>query len=108
MARYGGEEFVVLMPHTGQRGAAGVAEVLRHKIKELNLEHARSEIGGCVTIGLGVATAIPERRSSAELLVAAADQAVYEAKRHGRNRVHVFEDSPERALALFQGPHRSV
>jgi len=108
VARYGGEEFVVLMPHTGQRGAAAVAELLRHKVEELNLEHARSGIGDHVTISLGVATAIPERRSSAELLVAAADQAVYEAKRHGRNRVHVFEDSPERALAVFQSPHQPV
>lgn len=106
VARYGGEEFVVLMPHTGQRGAAGVAEKLRHKVEELGLEHARSAVHDRVTISLGVATAIPERRSSPETLVAAADQAVYEAKRLGRNRVHVFEGTPERALARFQGPHR--
>ena len=106
VARYGGEEFVVLMPHTGQRGAAAVAELLRHKIEELNLTHPRSPLGRRVTISVGVATAIPERRSSAELLVAAADQAVYEAKRLGRNRVHLFEGSPERILPVYHGPHR--
>jgi diguanylate cyclase (GGDEF)-like protein len=108
VARYGGEEFVVLMPHTGQRGAAAVADLLRRKIEELNLEHPRSPLGNRVTISLGVATAIPERRSTAELLVAAADQAVYEAKRQGRNRVHVFEGSPERSLAVLQGAHLLV
>lgn len=108
VARYGGEEFVVLMPHTGLHGAAAVAELLRRKVEELKLEHAFSAVHDRVTISVGVATAVPERRSSAELLVAAADQAVYESKRHGRNRVSVFEGSPERALALYQGPHRPV
>jgi diguanylate cyclase (GGDEF)-like protein len=108
VARYGGEEFVVLMPHTGQRGAAAVAELLRHKIEELNLEHPRSPLGKHVTISLGVATALPERRSSAELLVSAADQAVYEAKRLGRNRVQVFEGSPERVLPTLQGAHSVI
>lgn len=107
VARYGGEEFVVLMPHTGQRGAAAVAELLRRKIEELNLEHPRSPLDH-ITISLGVATAIPERRSSAELLVAAADQAVYEAKHQGRNRVHVFEGSLERGQPVLQGPHQLV
>jgi predicted signal transduction protein with EAL and GGDEF domain len=44
-----------------------------------------------VTVSLGVATAVPERRSSSALLLAAADQALYEAKRQGRNRVKVFQ-----------------
>jgi diguanylate cyclase (GGDEF)-like protein len=108
VARYGGEEFVVLMPHTALHGATTVAETLRQRIEELGLEHASSPLTGRVTISLGAATALPERRSSPQSLVAAADHAVYEAKRLGRNRVHAFEGSPERALALEQGPHRST
>jgi diguanylate cyclase (GGDEF)-like protein len=108
VARYGGEEFVVLMPHTGLRGAAGVAEKLRQQIEELNLEHARSDVSNRVTISLGVASAIPERGSSPEQLIAAADRAGYEAKRLGRNRVHVYEGSLEPATSLFQGPHRPL
>src|SRR5262245_53215170 len=105
VARYGGEEFVVLMPHTALRGALAVAENLRQQIEGLGLEHVRSPLNGLVTISLGAATALPERRSSPELLVAAADHAVYEAKRMGRNQVCVFEGSTERTLAVFQGPH---
>src|SRR5262249_54688584 len=104
VARYGGEEFVVLMPHTALRGALAVAEALRRRIEELGLEHLHSPLSGRVTISLGAATALPERRSSPELLVAAADQAVYEAKRLGRNRVHALEGVPERVPVLLHGP----
>jgi diguanylate cyclase (GGDEF)-like protein len=107
VARYGGEEFVVLMPHTALRGALAVAETLRRRVEELGLPHARSPLDGRVTISLGAAAALPERRSSPELLVTAADHAVYEAKRLGRNRVCAFEGPPERALALTQGSPRS-
>ncbi len=107
VARYGGEEFVVLLAHTGVRGALVVAETLRKSIEELALEHACSAIRDRVTISLGVAAVVPERGYSAEQLLAAADQAVYQAKREGRNCVRAFQGPPEEARATGRGERRA-
>jgi diguanylate cyclase (GGDEF)-like protein len=90
VARYGGEEFAVIVPHTALRGARTMAEGLRNKVEALGLEHAGSKIHDRVTISAGVACVTPERGLSPESLVVAADRAVYEAKRAGRNRVEVL------------------
>jgi len=94
VARYGGEEFAVIVPHTALHGARAMAERLRRKVETLGLEHPCSQVNDRVTISLGVASATPERSSSPDALIEAADQAVYEAKRAGRNRVKVYEGNP--------------
>ncbi len=108
VARYGGEEFVVLLAHTGLRGAALVAETLRKSIEDLKLEHACSPVRDRVTISVGVASTVPERGSSAEVLLAAADHAAYEAKRAGRNCVRVFHGSPEEVSPVVRPEDSSV
>src|SRR5262249_21713727 len=80
----------VILPHTGTQGAVAVAEELRRHVEDLRLEHVRSPIADHVTISLGVASTVPERRGSADALVAAADRAVYQTKRDGRNRVCLY------------------
>jgi diguanylate cyclase (GGDEF)-like protein len=85
LARYGGEEFAAILPSTPLRGAEAVAEVLRSRVESMATRHPRSP-EGVVTISLGVATAPPGKSSSPEALVAAADEALYRAKRAGRNR----------------------
>lgn len=84
-ARYGGEEFAIILPGTGMGGALFVAHRLLNDIRELHLSHSASPIGR-VTISIGIATAIPGSSSFQEL-IEAADQALYQAKREGRNRV---------------------
>lgn len=90
VARYGGEEFVAILGHTDLSGALSVAEMLRKKVESLRLEHAGSVAQPWVTISVGVASAVPERGKRAELLLAAADQALYRAKAAGRNRVMYY------------------
>ncbi|HKB02220.1 MAG TPA: diguanylate cyclase [Gemmataceae bacterium] len=90
VARYGGEEFAALLAHTSARGAATVGEALRTAVEGLNLEHTGSPFGR-VTISAGVAATVPDRGSAPDRLLAAADNALYEAKSAGRNRVVVFE-----------------
>lgn len=86
-ARYGGEEFVVLMPNTSARGAKAVAERVCARISELRMPHAHSDVAAHVTVSIGVATIHPQPGDDADLLVAAADGALYAAKHAGRNQV---------------------
>lgn len=87
VARYGGEEFVAILPETGVQGALEVAKKMRSQIEGQHIPHKSSKITDHLTISVGVATAIPERGSKPEALIAAADQALYEAKNNGRNQV---------------------
>jgi diguanylate cyclase (GGDEF)-like protein len=85
-ARIGGEEFSILLPDTEIEGAMLVAETVRTYIQRLQLPHVKSPTS-VVTASLGVAASTADRMETAEILVRAADAALYEAKRQGRNRV---------------------
>lgn len=86
-ARYGGEEFTAILPDTDEDGALLVAEGFRRSLAEARLPHATSE-RGYVTASVGVATYMPDNvhRDALEL-IRAADQALYNAKGAGRDRV---------------------
>ncbi len=87
VARYGGEEFAILLPGADTAGAVAVAERVRMAIQAINIVHAEN-VGGAVTISAGAASLIPSRKNNSPAdLVLAADQALYEAKKNGRNRV---------------------
>jgi diguanylate cyclase (GGDEF)-like protein len=87
VCRFGGEEFVVILPTADQAGARSRAERLRTKMKETTVMHQGKSLG-IVTFSLGVAT-FPENGTSPKELMAAADAALYEAKRGGRDQVVV-------------------
>lgn len=87
VARYGGEEFAIILPNTAQKGAMNVAEKIREEIKNLHIEHRASAVSDRVTVSLGISTLIPSVESAPEMLIQAADQALYQAKKQGRDRV---------------------
>jgi diguanylate cyclase (GGDEF)-like protein len=86
VARYGGEEFAVLLPQTDLAGALQVAEQLREGVEALEIPHDAAPQGR-ITASFGVAALTPEPGQRPEILVEAADLALYRAKTEGRNRV---------------------
>jgi diguanylate cyclase (GGDEF)-like protein len=92
VARFGGEEFAMILPNTSLEGARRIAEMVRRAVMDLNLPHPASPGPAYLTISAGVATAI-SGQDTPEKLVKAADQALYMAKRQGRNRVILAPES---------------
>ncbi|MGI4940946.1 MAG: diguanylate cyclase [Janthinobacterium lividum] len=85
-ARYGGEEFAVLLPETDLAGATELADALRIAVRALGLEHTSGS--SVVTISIGAAALLPRQQdASGDVLVQAADRALYQAKAAGRDRV---------------------
>jgi diguanylate cyclase (GGDEF)-like protein len=87
LARYGGEEFSVILPDTELDGAVNVAEAMRESIQSMEISHAKSKVSDFVSISIGVSSVIPLQATEPEILIAAADQALYKAKEDGRNMV---------------------
>jgi diguanylate cyclase (GGDEF)-like protein/PAS domain S-box-containing protein len=87
-ARYGGEEFAVLCPELSLEHAFIVAERIRSKIELYPFEHGSDQPLGKVTMSFGVA-GFPENGLRSKDILRAADQALYESKEAGRNRVTI-------------------
>lgn len=92
VARYGGEEFIIVLPLTSETDAVKVAERVRRNINALMVAHEMSEVSEYVTVSVGVATAIPDKDMVSASLIAKADEALYQAKKKGRNLVIVAEE----------------
>lgn len=90
-ARYGGEEFAVILPGTDATSAHEIAELMRMRVHSLAIPHHASA-GGCVTISLGVTAEIPVPGRSPADLLARVDEALYRAKRAGRDTVVLAAD----------------
>ncbi|EGV28437.1 diguanylate cyclase [Thiorhodococcus drewsii AZ1] len=92
VARYGGEEFAAVLPGTPEEGALSFARALCQSMHARALPHARSPVG-VLTFSVGAASMIPKPTEDASLLIARADQALYQAKRNGRNQAWLWEDA---------------
>lgn len=97
-ARFGGEEFVVVMPDTDMELAAGVAERLRDMVSESAMHDPEAGIDIPVTVSIGVAGITGPHGGSDDLL-RSADEALYEAKHKGRDRVVLARPVPQDAHA---------
>ena len=91
VARYGGEEFIVLMPQTPQKEAARAAEKLRSTIDQWQWDIGDKTISVSVSIGLVSMESIDS--SDLSEIVQRADDSLYVAKEHGRNRVILWDNS---------------
>ncbi len=97
-SRYGGEEFALILPDLSCDDACAIAEEIRGAVMALRIAHGADGAGNHVTLSVGVASHIPgEADGAPDRLLGAADQALYAAKRLGRNRVVCAE----RVLAEF-------
>ena len=93
-ARYGGEEFAIILPETPFENIQHLGDKVCHAVEALSLLHSGSSAAKCVTVSLGGATASPQQGGAFSPLVDAADKALYEAKRAGRNRAVTRDQSP--------------
>lgn len=97
VARYGGEEFAAILPETALDGAIAVADAMRGGIEALAITHRFSGAAPVVTISIGVASMMPVRgdENGFVALIKSADDALFRAKKLGRNQVAAGLDSIE-------------
>ena len=106
--RFGGDEFVLLLPRTRAADAHRVAERVRTRIASLPLRATNGDTVQ-VTASLGVAALAEGTRSELNGLLAAADAALYEAKRHGRNQVQMLRPRAQGTLSRgLRTGHRTI
>jgi diguanylate cyclase (GGDEF)-like protein len=87
LARYGGEEFAIIMSNIGGEQAVAAAERVRMVVAEARAPHGGPGAGPYVTISVGVSVVTPDQDISPQALIQHADQALYRAKKSGRNKV---------------------
>jgi diguanylate cyclase (GGDEF)-like protein len=90
-ARYGGEEFCILLPQTSITEAGVIADRIRQRVATTHFPHGKAQPLGHVTVSIGVAS-YSAIVNSAEIVIAAADRALYKAKNMGKDRVEFYQD----------------
>ena len=85
MARFGGEEFVVVLPSTNREGAERVAEKIQSAIHQTCIPYPGSPLSDRITLSIGISTFSPQTDLHIDSGLFSADQALYQAKRNGRN-----------------------
>ena len=92
-ARFGGEEFVVLLPAMNEDDVQNVAERIQFHVLDLNIPHQSSKVSSHVNVSIGIVIAQPQSQIDEIALLNCADQALYRAKRSGRNCIIVYNQA---------------
>lgn len=92
ISRIGGEEFAIILPNINVNETEHLAEKIRRKVEKIEIPIAAS--GSVITISAGIANYDGHNYPTADELLHAADQALYKAKRNGRNQVHIRQTEP--------------
>ena len=98
-ARYGGEELVILLPGIGHQGAMRISESIRRAIGRQLVQYNEHVINVTVSAGIG---SFPVHAGNVTSLIQSADEALYRAKRDGRNRVCVAKSGSEKEIIVGQ------
>ena len=88
VARYGGEEFILILPGTGVEESFVISERIRRLVENTLFEVGKAQLN--LTLSMGISNFPSHRVKSKEELIKMADQALYDAKRGGRNKVCIF------------------
>lgn len=97
-ARYGGEEFAAILHDVDEAEVARIAEQMRYAVKALAIEHRGSGASTLVTVSVGAAVVDPAEARTPRGALQLADQALYEAKTKGRNRIEIMDETQYRML----------
>jgi len=106
IGRYGGEEFLILLTGCDEAACWAQAERLRKQLSQLQMSLQESSIG--VSASFGVTTALPGQSWTPEALIHKADEALYLAKRRGRNRVEFLSHDSQAAPITLPEPETAV
>jgi len=90
LVRYGGDEFVVILPRTDVEGSLKTAEEIRARINGLEIEHKSSVVFDNLTVSIGLTVEVPRLGEEPRALLDAADTALYQAKREGRDKIAIL------------------
>ncbi len=109
IARYGGEEFIALADEPAATDIEAIAQKIHQSIWDANIEHLRSTVADRVTVSISIAVSAGAE-TSLDHLISSADEALYEAKANGRNRIEVSSkklrnrrrQERNRALSVFK------
>lgn len=94
LARYGGEEFVVILPNTDLKGAIDVTHQMQRAVADLAIPHMAHPTSAQVTLSFGITSVIPEFLTDTQDILNRTDQALYDAKRAGRDRYAIAPSVP--------------
>jgi len=104
-ARFGGDEFAILLPRTRASEAKIVAERIRSQLAARRRAHG-APLDKLLTVSIGICDLVSIEEPRAHLLFDAADRALYAAKQAGRNRVEVYERTPQTSTVIVLDERR--
>ncbi len=86
-ARFGGEEFVAFFTGLNEARSTDYANLIKNNIENLHIEHSKSHVSNVITLSIGLTVLSGDINTDSEEIIKRADDALYKAKREGRNRV---------------------